>query len=314
MSEPRLSIIIPFYNVEKYIAQCLDSVYSQDIPEDEYEVICVDDCSPDGSLGIVQRYAYVHPNLTLVRNERNRKLGGARNAGLDVARGTYVWFIDSDDFIENNILGELLRTTENEDLDVLHFNYEWFPDHDHKDNHRTGSTEIMSGKEMFFDSRFIWFHDLVTAWRKLYRKDFLIENSIKFAEDVMFEDNDYAFLVFANAQRAKHISLHAYNYRSNPESITRKVCSSEHIAYWIGLCSRLYNIRNAFVQSGKDPRFTGTLDTFIKYQLGHLLREYAALPEDERHLVRSEISHIPNSSVKDYLTLKQNIKIRLGLI
>ena len=104
MSDIRLSIIIPFFNVEKFIGRCLESVYSQDIPENEYEVICVDDSSPDDSLSIVQDYAQKHANLRIVKNKQNRKLGGARNAGLDVASGDYIWFIDSDDFIEDNVL------------------------------------------------------------------------------------------------------------------------------------------------------------------------------------------------------------------
>ena len=105
----RLSIIIPFYNVEQYITQCLDSVYAQDIPEEEYEVICVDDCSPDNSIAIVEEYAKQHSNLIIVRNKYNRKLGGARNAGMEVATGQYVWYVDSDDYISENCLAYLLN-------------------------------------------------------------------------------------------------------------------------------------------------------------------------------------------------------------
>ena len=114
----RLSIIIPFYNVEQYIALCLDSVYHQDIPEEEYEVICVDDCSPDSSIAIVEEYAKKHTNLVVVRNQYNRKLGGARNAGMEVATGRYVWFVDSDDFVEkfflslHRVLGCTLKFSE----------------------------------------------------------------------------------------------------------------------------------------------------------------------------------------------------------
>ena len=95
----RLSIIIPFYNVEQYIAQCLDSVYRQDIPEEEYEVICVDDCSQDGSLEIVKQYQKKHVNLILLKHEVNKKLGAARNTGFNTAKGNYIWHVDSDDKI-----------------------------------------------------------------------------------------------------------------------------------------------------------------------------------------------------------------------
>ena len=92
MSNKRLSIIIPFYNVEQYIAQCLDSVYNQDVPEAEYEVICVDDCSPDGSHAIVERLQKKYPNLILLTTPENLRQGGARNMGLDVAQYQYDTF------------------------------------------------------------------------------------------------------------------------------------------------------------------------------------------------------------------------------
>lgn len=96
---PKLSIIIPFYNVKQYIAQCLDSVYRQDIPEEEYEVICVNDASPDHSRDIVLEYQKRHKNLVLIEHEHNKKLGAARNTGRSIARGKYIWNVDSDDYI-----------------------------------------------------------------------------------------------------------------------------------------------------------------------------------------------------------------------
>ena len=109
MCDKRLSIIIPFYNVEQYIAQCLDSVYDQDIPENEYEVICVNDASPDASVDIVKRYQKEHSNLILIEHDRNKKLGAARNTGRKVAIGKYIWNVDSDDKIAPNCLNNLLK-------------------------------------------------------------------------------------------------------------------------------------------------------------------------------------------------------------
>ena len=118
---PRLSIVIPFYNVEKHIAECLDSVYNQDIPEDEYEVICVNDASPDHSRDIVLEYRKKHSNLILIEHEVNKKLGAARNTGRRVARGKYLWNVDSDDMIAPNCMKEMLETCEENDLDLLLF-------------------------------------------------------------------------------------------------------------------------------------------------------------------------------------------------
>lgn len=312
MSSIRLSIIIPVYNVEAYIAQCLDSVYRQDIPEDEYEVICIDDCSPDKSLSIIESYAAKHSNLIIVKNQINRKLGGARNAGTEVASGNYVMFVDSDDFLEENVLEKLCDFAENSKLDILHFDYEVFPE---KVNLRkVEDTEIMTGTELFFDNRFIWYHDLVTAWRKIYRRQFLIESKISFAEHIMFEDNDYAFLVFAYAAKVQHKQIDAYHYRNNPESITRIAYSSEHISYWMDLCHRLINVKRRLSQEGKSERFQSELSKFIKYHISHILQEYGKLPENEKKIAQKTILNGCNRSLFPYLSKKKILKIKLGMI
>ena len=96
--QPTLSIIVPVYNVEKYIEECLDSLINQDASADSYEIICIDDGSPDNCGQILDEYAKNHSNLTVI-HQKNTGLAGARNAGLKTASGKYIWFVDSDDFI-----------------------------------------------------------------------------------------------------------------------------------------------------------------------------------------------------------------------
>ena len=308
----RLSIIIPFYNVEQYIAQCLDSVYLQDIPEDEYEVICVDDCSPDNSIAIVEEYAKKHANLVIVHNQYNRKLGGARNAGMEVAKGEYIWFIDSDDFIEANCFKKLLSIAENEDLDMLHFNYANYPNIVITD-HRPDS-EVMTGVDMFFSPQFKWYHDLVTAWRKLYKRQFLIDNKIQFAEHIMFEDNDYAIVAFANAQRVKHISSFVYLYRNNPDSITRVKYTSEHIGYWLDLCRRLVRIKDMFIHENKDERFQKFIMYFIRYIISDVLAKYTQMDDNNKKKTRTIIRQQIDKKLKPYISRSRYYKIKLGIL
>ena len=310
----RLSIIIPFYNVEQYIAQCLDSVYHQDIPEEEYEVICVDDCSPDNSIAIVEEYAKKHDNLVIVRNQYNRKLGGARNAGMEVAKGEYIWFIDSDDFIEENCFKKLLSIAENEDLEMLHFNYAEYPNVMLPER-RPDDTDVMTGTDMFFDSRFIWYHDLITAWRKLYKREFLIDNNIQFAEHIMFEDNDYAIIAFANAQRMKHISTSMYYYRNNPESITRVKYTSEHIGYWLDLCHRLIRIKDMFIREKKDERFLVLIATWIRYHISNSINIYLQMDDMfERKKTYNTIRKNVTSELKPYMSQLKYYKLRIGIL
>lgn len=307
----RLSIIIPFYNVESYIAQCLESVFSQDIPQEQYEVICVDDCSPDNSIQIVENYAKLHSNLIIVRNQYNRKLGGARNAGLEIASGRYVWFVDSDDFITKNVLHKLLTIVENEDLDVLHFNYYDYPSKCKYDSIKD-DTIVRSGSDLFFHPKFTWYNDFVTAWRKLYKKDFLLANNIKFAEHIMFEDNDYALEVFAKAQRVMHIELCAYYYRNNPESITRVQYTDVHIKYLLDLCNRLCVLKDEFSNEQYDNRFIPLINGFIRNVISNVLEYYSKLNKNQKKKARTNITDVINN-LKPYMSRIKFYKIKLGL-
>ena len=102
---PKISVVIPVYNVGSYLAECLDSVISQDFKD--IEIICVNDCSADNSLEILKKYAGKDSRIKIVNHEYNKGLGAARNTGLRKAAGKYVFFLDSDDFLCTGILGKL---------------------------------------------------------------------------------------------------------------------------------------------------------------------------------------------------------------
>ena len=119
----RLSYILPVYNVETFLPQCLDSIFSQGLQEDEYEVICVNDCSSDGSEKILEQYQSLHSNMHILSFKHNRGPSAARNAGVRIAQGEFIWFVDSDDFIGQGVAKQLLQRAEADDLEVLLFNY-----------------------------------------------------------------------------------------------------------------------------------------------------------------------------------------------
>ena len=110
-----LSIIVPLYNSEKYLPKCLDSLLNQDIPEQDYELILVDDGSPDGSREIAEEYALRHSNI-IVLTQSNKGTSGARNTGIRRACGRYLCFVDPDDFILENSFSVLIRRMEEHHL------------------------------------------------------------------------------------------------------------------------------------------------------------------------------------------------------
>ncbi|MCR5690194.1 MAG: glycosyltransferase [Clostridiales bacterium] len=118
MAEVLLSIIVPVYNAARYLRDCLDSIYAQRLPEENYELICINDGSSDSSADILDEYAACHKNIR-VFHQKNAGVSAARNVGLERAAGKYVWFVDSDDFIAAGILDDIALYLQNNDCDQL---------------------------------------------------------------------------------------------------------------------------------------------------------------------------------------------------
>lgn len=198
------SLIIPFYNVEKYISECLASVYEQDIPECEYEVICVDDCSPDGSMAIVEEFRKEHDNLRVICHKENKKLGAARNTGLLNACGEYVWFVDSDDKIYSNCLGRLKERCLENNPDMLHFRYST------KNSIHPFARESRPhpGRDEFFKPYF----DASFVWNKVYKRSFLLDNNLTFS-DVPGGDILHTIAAFDRSERYMQTQDLCYDYR-----------------------------------------------------------------------------------------------------
>lgn len=222
----RLSIIIPFYNVEQYIAQCLDSVYKQDIPETEYEVICVNDASPDKSREIVLEYQKKHSNLVLVEHDVNKKLGAARNTGRKVAHGKYIWNIDSDDMIAPNCLREVLGICEKGSLDILVFGHQNIVnDAVVIPNERAviPATPCMSGIEFMRQYGINHLYAISPVWRQIFRKEFLDEKGVYSLPVNMSEDVPYTYSAIVHAQKLQGIDKPYYHYRCNMQSLGSKM-------------------------------------------------------------------------------------------
>lgn len=218
----RLSFIVPFYNVESYIEECIRSLYNQDILQSEYEVICIDDCSPDGSREIVKRLQKEYPTLQLLSCRTNMKQGGARNIGFKEANGEYIWFVDSDDYIKPNCLKDLLEHAESENLDILKFYYE--RESKIVSKRQLVSSPVVSGSDLIFDidtgEKMI--EKCCTVWCQLIKKSLIDFNKIVFAENVQYEDDDYVYQLYAYADRAQLIIADPYVVRSTPNSTTRR--------------------------------------------------------------------------------------------
>lgn len=226
----KLSIIVPIYGVEKYLRKCVDSLLAQDMPSSEYEVILVDDGSPDGCPQICDSYATEHENIRVI-HRKNGGLSAARNSGIDVAKGKYIMFVDSDDYIESNVLGGLMAQVVREQLDVLRFNYrnvnEHYEEfHPNKDSKRDVdfSGSVVDG-ELFLNERL---GPGCYAWQFIIKRSLLVKNEgIKelkseclFTPGIYFEDTEWTPRMLLRAKRVASTPMVVYNYLWRSGSIT----------------------------------------------------------------------------------------------
>ncbi|WP_410533313.1 glycosyltransferase family 2 protein [Streptococcus salivarius] len=193
----KYSVIIPVYNVEKYIDRCLKSIISQNY--DDLEIIVVDNGSTDSSGSICDTYANKHSNISVYHIE-NHGVGSARNFGLSKARGEFIYFVDSDDYLVGNLFADFADKLVL-DLDLAVFSYYNSFEEDLTEKQRTEKSLPFKGnydkdgfikifKELFLSDM------LYTVWNKLYRREFLLENNLSFeqyelGEDVRFNLNAY---------------------------------------------------------------------------------------------------------------------------
>lgn len=223
MHQLRLSFILPCYNVAPYIGACLDSLLNQDIPQNNYEIICVNDCSTDDTRNIILNYEKNYPNVRLVDHTVNSKSGPSRNTGMENARGQYIWFVDADDMIKPQVLSRLLGICELDELDELFFNFDAIND--------TGEViqvsqkfenlqVVLSGLEYvhrFFSGRL---SDISIIWHQIYRREILLDNHFRFPETNMGEDGPFAWRTLLFAKNVKSIEDSCYIYRCNNNSMT----------------------------------------------------------------------------------------------
>ena len=197
----KISIIVPVYNVEEYIDRCLASLVNQSL--EDVEIIVVNDGSPDNSQSIIDKYVKKNPKKIKSFIQENGGQGSARNFGLQQATGEYIAYVDSDDWIESNMLLEMYEKASSENLDIVicgSYNVK-------------GNDKIVELDNIFFsDNQKNAFFGRMAVWNKIYRRSLLIDNQLKFRSKVWYEDVDFTLRAVANATKIGYINKPLYNY------------------------------------------------------------------------------------------------------
>ena len=217
-----LTYIIPVYNTEPYVLKCLQSVVNQGLQDDQYEVLVVNDGSTDGSREIVEAFALEHPQVRLL-NQENDGVSAARNYALDNARGSYIQFVDSDDYLETGKMAALLERAVNDRLDVLMFNFKRCDENDavqiiERPKSDAVTTMVMSGADFLTDHRLMPY----VCWY-LVRRDYLAQRGLRFDRSLMVcEDGALIADFLLNAPRVAYCDETPYHYVNRSSSAMHK--------------------------------------------------------------------------------------------
>lgn len=310
----KISVIIPVYNVERYLSKCLDSVCNQTL--DDIEIICIDDGSTDNSLNILKEYSSKDSRIKIISKE-NGGQAVARNIGIERSQGEYVAFIDSDDFIEPTMLEKLYSASENSNLDISMCKIATY-------NNQTGEIKenvwyYMLGvfrdfeKEIFThkDTKEFTCNIAVTPFNKIYKTSLLKENNIRFPEGLIFEDEKFFYDVYLRAKKVAIIDEFLYYYRVNRKGSTVDISKENDYSDIVLIFKQ---IRQTFRETGNYDDYKILLaNRFIHLQLARFMETSQKYKEKFFDLMKSDLTEVLNDE-EIVNNLDSNVKIRVSKI
>lgn len=223
---PSISVIVPVYNVEKYLKRCLDSLINQTLKN--IEIICINDGSNDNSIKILEEYTQKDDRIIILSQE-NAGLSAARNSGMEIAKGEYIGFVDSDDWVDLDFYEKLYYAAKNNDCDIAVADF--IREHPTKKKKRLNIT-----KEEIFEKPEDKYMICKTyregcVWNKIYRTEFLKRIDLKFVVGMYYEDRDFTARSLFYSDKLITVPNTYYRYFVNPKSIVKKginVIQNEH--------------------------------------------------------------------------------------
>lgn len=272
MVNPKISIIIPVYNVEKYLPQCLDSIINQTLKD--IEIICIDDGSTDNSLNILKEYQK-KDNRIIIIEQQNGGAGKARNNGLKVARGKYLLFLDADDFFERNMCEKCYKKIEEEESDVLVFyskqynnktktvtEMPWSLRIQNLPNHKPFSPNEMN--KYIFNSFQNW------PWNKMFRHDFIKRNNIFFQEIKRTNDMAFVCLALALSNKISIIEEAFTYYRIETGTSLQQTNDKSPLCFWEACLETKRRLQEYGIYENYEQSLLNTILTGAFYNLGTL--------------------------------------------
>ena len=286
----KVSVIIPIYNSEKYLLECLNSVSNQYLKD--IEIICINDGSVDKTPQILDNYGNKDSRVKIIK-QKNKGVGAARNSGLSVATGTYVQFLDSDDMLEPKTLEYAVQQMEEKNLDVFYFDARAifesaqlekekssYKTYYHRENHYQ---DVRTGSQLFTE----WIKDggfRPNGNLQMIRRDFLLQSGVKFIPGIVQEDNAFTAEVMLHARRVCHENKPLYIRRVRSDSIMTKPQAFIN-AYGYFRCSMA--MEKYFFDSAISEDTRSALQIFCESLLKNMERIYRNISEIEKEKIQT---------------------------
>ncbi|QXE01062.1 glycosyltransferase family 2 protein [Terribacillus sp. DMT04] len=246
----QVSIIIPVYNVEDYLEKCIKSILNQTY--NDFELILINDGSNDGSLKICERFKLEDNRIKLI-NQTNQGVGIARNSGLKIARGKYIYFCDADDYVDKDLLSENIRLAEEYNVNMVLFgNKEVFTDISKDLTHYTKYYNSSNDFREVFPTLFVN-HNMHVLWNKLYKRSYIEEKKVRFSTRTLGEDSLFNKQIYNDLEKV-YVNNQIYYYHINRFDSAQNAFSSDRFKFRLKETTELELLFNSWgiLKNNKD--------------------------------------------------------------
>lgn len=275
---PKVSVIVPFYNVEQYIGKCLESLVNQTLQD--IEIILVNDGSKDGSKEIAVQYTEKYPNKIVYLEKTNGGLSDARNYGMKHTTGEYIAFLDSDDYVELNTYEKLYNKAIEKGADMVECDFYWeYPEkkiHDKNANYKNESDRYANAR--------------VVAWNKLYKREVLLNSNIEFPKGLRYEDVEFFYKMLPQLNKIELINEPLIHYIQRENSITYVQNERTSEIFII-----LDNVIEYYKQNGLYEKYSAELEyMYTRILLGSSLKRIVKIPNKtvKKELLKKTINTV----------------------
>ena len=270
-----LSIIVPIYNVEAYLEDCLDSLLHQDIESSMYEIICINDGSTDKSKEILDKLSKIVNHIVII-HQSNQGVSAARNKGIELAKGEYIWFVDADDVIAYNCLGDICKQLNEESPDLLFVKPIAFNDGDDIDRFKTGNIQENETTEQYHD----W------LWTRILKRNIIVSSGVRFNSNVSIaEDHMFCTMLNPYINDVSKYPKVVYGYRKRANSLSTTSTKNK--------ISELASASKEFLEYGQK----GIIDYDLAYKeacflMTSVMYSVASMPRQERKTVLAQLKEM----------------------